>query len=183
VLATLCWAPVARGFDLAELMAALARVEQSRVAFDERRYLPALTEPIARGGTLLYVRPDRLEMRVERPQLERMEIRGDEITLETRSGTRRASLASEPVLAAWIDGLRGTLAGDLATLDRHFRTTLAGARDAWKLELVPRERELAAFVKHIEITGKHTQMLRFEIDDARGNRSVLELTPMGSEAQ
>ena len=181
--AVLAWAPHVSAFDIAELMRMLAGVAESRVAFDEKRYVAALTEPIVRAGTLLYVRPDRLEMRVERPQRERMEIRGDAVTLETQNGTRRTSLSSQPVLAAWIDSLRATLAGDFASLDRHFHARLEGGAESWRLELVPREGELAEAVKHIDVSGKNAQVSRFEFEDARGNRTILDVKPIKGEAR
>jgi outer membrane lipoprotein-sorting protein len=181
--AALAWAPQGFAFDIAELMAMLAGVAESRVAFEEKRYVAALTEPIVRTGTLLYIRPDRLEMRVERPQPERMEIRGDTVTLEAHNGTRRTSLSSQPILAAWIDSLRATLAGDFASLDRHFRVRLSGGVESWRLELVPREGELAEVVKHIDVSGKNVQISRFEIEDALGNRTVLDVKPIKGEAR
>src|SRR5262249_46700578 len=51
-------------FDLAQLMAILAQVDQSVVAFEETRHFALLTTPVVRHGTLHYARPDRLEMHV-----------------------------------------------------------------------------------------------------------------------
>ena len=124
--------PVAAGaFDMAELMALMGRVEQSRVAFEETKKLAALTAPIVRRGTLRYVRPDRLEMRVETPYFERMDVAGNALTIESKRGTRQVDLAAAPAVAAWIAAIRATLAGDRPTLARHFAFDLRGQAARW----------------------------------------------------
>ena len=38
-------------------------------------------------------------------------------------------------------------------------------------------------VKHIDVSGKNAQVSRFEIEDARGNRTVLDAKPIKGEAR
>ena len=87
---------------MAELMTLMARVETSSVAFEETKQVAALTAPIVRRGTLRYVRPDHLEMRVKTPYFERMEIVGNTLTIESKRGIRQVDLAGAPGPAAWV---------------------------------------------------------------------------------
>jgi hypothetical protein len=58
--------------DAAELMALLSQVDKSSVNFEETKHLAALTAPLVRRGTMRYVRPERLEMQVDKPYFERL---------------------------------------------------------------------------------------------------------------
>ncbi len=95
VLALIAMTPAAGAFDMAELMTLMARVETSSVAFEETKQVAALTAPIVRRGTLRYDRPDHLEMRVETPYFERMDINGNTLTIESKRGIRQVDLASD----------------------------------------------------------------------------------------
>jgi hypothetical protein len=174
-LATL---PVAAGaFDVAELMALMGRVEQSRVAFEETKSVAALTAPIVRRGTLRYVRPDRLEMRVETPYFERMDIAGNVLTIESKRGTRQVDLAAAPALAAWVAAIRATLAGDRPTLARHFAFELNGQAARWTLVLLPIDPILSGVIARIAIDGAQSQVLRIEVDERMGDTTVLVVQP------
>ena len=170
--------PVAAGaFDMAELMALMGQVEQSRVAFEETKKLAALTAPIVRRGTLRYVRPDRLEMRVETPYFERMDIAGNVLTIETKRGTRQVDLAAAPALSAWVAAIRATLAGDRPTLARHFAFELNGQAAHWTLVLLPIDTALSGVIARIAIDGAQSQVLRIEVDERMGDTTVLVVQP------
>jgi len=170
--------PVAAGaFDMAELMALMGQVEQSRVAFEETKNIAALTAPIVRRGTLRYVRPDRLEMRVETPYFERMDIAGNVLIIETKRGTRQVELAAEPALAAWVAAIRATLAGDRPTLARHFAFELSGQAARWTLVLLPIDPVLSGVIARIAIDGAQSQVLRIEVGERMGDSTVLVVQP------
>ena len=167
----------AQGFDLTELMALLARVETSQVAFEETKHVAVLTTPIVRRGTLRYMRPDRLEMRVETPYFERMDIAGNMLTIESKRGVRQVDLAAEPGPAAWVAGIRATLAGDRPTLARHFAFELRGQATRWTLTLLPLEPALSGVIERITIDGVEAQLTRIEVDERMGDRTVLIVQP------
>jgi Outer membrane lipoprotein carrier protein LolA-like len=164
-------------FDMIELMALMARVETSGVAFEETKQVAALTAPLVRRGTLRYVRPDRLEMRVETPYFERMEIVGNMLTIETKRGVRQIDLGQEPGAAAWVASIRATLAGDRTTLARHFAFQLSGEAARWSLTLLPLEPALAGVMERVVIDGAQAQLTRIEVDERMGDRTVLVVLP------
>ena len=166
----------AQTLDVAELLTMLARVERSTATFEETRFIAALTAPIVRRGTLRYVRPDFLEMVVQSPAPERVEIKGDELTLEARGDIRRLRVSEFPAIAGWIESVRATLAGDQRTLGRHFRIGGSGRMAAWTLELVPVDSELAGVVSRIAISGMQAQLTRIEIAERGGDRSLMMIT-------
>ena len=174
LLLALMMQPVAASvFDMTELMALMGRVETSSVAFQETKYVSTLTAPIVRRGTLRYVRPDRLEMRVETPYFERMDIVGNMLTIESKRGVRQVDLAGEPGPAAWVAGIRATLAGDRPTLARHFAFELRGQAARWTLSLMPLDPALSLVIQRIAIDGEQAQMTRIEVEERTGDRTVL----------
>jgi outer membrane lipoprotein-sorting protein len=168
----------AAGFALPELMQMLAGVPAARASFVETRQVALLSQPLVVTGRLAWNRPDRLERHVLTPNDERIVIVGTEVTVENRARrqTRTFSLAASPALFALIESLRGTLAGDLPALQRHFAVALEGQRDNWTLVLVPGNAELAAAITRIRMSGVGAGLRRIEIDEAGGDRSVTTLS-------
>jgi hypothetical protein len=164
-------------FDLAELMAMMGQVETSSVGFEETKYVATLTTPIVRRGTLRYVRPDRLEMHVVTPFFERMDIVGNILTIETKRGVRQIDLAGEPAAAAWVAGVRATLAGDRSALARHFTLRLSGQAARWTLTLLPLDPALSSVIQGITVDGVQAQLTRIEVDERAGDRTVLVVQP------
>ena len=162
---------------MAELMAMMARVEVSGVAFEETKQVATLSAPIVRRGTLRYVRPDRLEMRVETPYFERLDIVGDQLTIENRRGVRQFDLSGQPGPSAWVASIRATLAGDRATLARHFAFQLDGQPARWTLTLLPLDSALSGVIARVSIEGAQAQLLRIEVDERMGDRTVLVVQP------
>jgi len=169
-------AAFAQALDANELLATLARVARSTATFEETRTMAALTTPIVRRGTLRYARPDQLEMVVTSPAPERIEINGDNVTMESRIGVRRVRLTQFPAAAVWVESVRATLAGDQQALQRYFRVRVTGRMAAWTLELTPFDNELADVVSRIVITGTQDLVNRIEIEERSGDRSVMVIS-------
>jgi outer membrane lipoprotein-sorting protein len=159
------------------LMRQMAAVSERHGAFVETKEMALLNGPLVRRGTLDYARPDRLSMKVDSPYFERVEVTGDQVTLERRTGVTRVALASQPQLAAWIDSLRATLAGDGATLERHFEVRVDGSEADWHLSLLPRDAALRAVIERVDVTGRGAEVTRFAIDEAKGDRTRIVITP------
>ena len=173
--AALAWPACAAEFDLAALMEMLAGVASAKDDFTETKHSALLSTPLVLKGSLVYARPDRLEKIVLAPYEERTVIAGNSVTIENRTlkQTRTFSLASSAAVSALVESMRATLAGDRATLERHYSVQLDGRAEAWRLALAPRERKLAAMIKRIQISGVRERVKRIEIEEASGDRSVM----------
>lgn len=169
----------AADFDLGALMALLAAVPAAKDTFTETRTSAVLNAPLVLKGTLAYVRPDRLEKDVLAPYRERTVISGSSLTIENRAlkQTRTFSLASSSTVSALVESMRATLAGDRASLERHYAIQLDGRPEAWTLTLVPRDQKLAAQVKRIQIAGVKERLRRVEVEEATADRSVMLISP------
>jgi outer membrane lipoprotein-sorting protein len=171
----------AKGGDdsrLVELMQGLAQVKNARGKFVERKYLAILEAPLESSGTLAYAAPGRLEKHMLVPRQESMVLDGDTLVIDNKdTGQRRTfTLQDNPVLWAFVESIRSTLAGDLATLKRFYEVSLEGDAAAWRLRLKPMEKRMRQAAAEIRVGGSGTWVNRIEILEAGGDRSVTVIT-------
>jgi hypothetical protein len=174
--------PPAAGADpgVEELMRSLAQVGSRTARFVERKHVAILNTPLESSGTLIYTAPARLEKHTVAPRAESLVLDGDRLTLEDkgRDQKRTIALAEHPVIQAFVEGVRSTLAGDLATLNRFYQVALDGNERRWRLTLRPREQRMQDFVSEIRISGSLDRIRTIEIVETEGDRSVMTVTPV-----
>lgn len=164
------------GVEITELMQKLSAVRAAGGKFTERKYLSILKEPLILEGTVHYRAPDYLKKEYDDPDSESYEVRGDHLTIELPDGRRRdLSIDEHPVLRAFVESYRGTLAGDLETLNRYFDLELGGHMDDWELHLTPRLPELAEYLSAVIMRGREGTVTSMETLEAGGDRSVVML--------
>jgi hypothetical protein len=181
---------LARAADdqLAKLFAELGSRRERQARFTERRFSALLKAPAESSGTLVFRAPDILEKRTEKPQREVVRIEGTTVTYEGAPGRgevqkRTFALADAPQLAALIESLRATLAGDLAALRRHYEVALSTSASAgWQLTLTPRERTLRDVIEKIVLHGAGSDVGAVEIVDAGGDLTLLRINPITAHA-
>jgi Outer membrane lipoprotein carrier protein LolA-like len=168
-------APGAAMSDLDEVMGLLALRRNGRVEFVEQQFLAILDHPVESSGELRYEAPDHLEKRTLLPRAENLLLAGGELSVE-RSGHRRVmDLHRYPQILPFVESIRATLAGDRSALERIFHVDFAGSVQRWILTLVPLDRQLARTVKQVQIDGSRDQLLKVEIRQADGDRSLMTL--------
>ena len=180
-----CFAPAAVAqtaaageWGIDELMQNLARVKVAKGKFVERKYLSMLNAPLEFSGTLIYVAPGRLEKYTLLPKPESLVLEHEKLTMENKARNQRRTLVLQdyPVIWAFIESIRSTLAGDLQTLNRFYRTGLEGSEDQWRLVLKPIEPKMQSMVSEIRIGGSKNRIRTIEIIETEGNRSVMTIT-------
>ncbi len=108
---------------------------------------------------------------------------GDQLTVQRGHRTYHVQVSAHPQAAPYVDAIRDTLAGNEAGLEKVFQVGLTGTRQAWRLELVPLDRQAARKVRRVEIAGDAAAIRSVEILQADGDRSVMLLqAPSASEA-
>jgi len=163
--------------DLDQVMAMLAMRQHGRVEFIEQQFLAVLSHPIESSGELRYDAPDRLEKRTLKPRAENLVLAGEVLTVE-RAGRRRVmALHAYPQVVPFIESIRATLAGDRKALERLFRLDFAGTVSRWTLTLVPLESKVKQSVSQVRIEGAQDQLLKVEIRQPDGDRSLMTLRP------
>ncbi len=162
-------------FDIARLMQLLGEAPESEVAYTEKKYSSLLAEPVVSSGTLRFRRPDTVEKNMTAPRAERFRIAGEELAMVRNGAERRFPISSQPLLSAFAASLRGVLAGDATLLRKHYRMTLEGVEQAWRLELLPVDAEIARYVEGILVSGRAGRIELIETRESSGDRTVLQV--------
>jgi Outer membrane lipoprotein carrier protein LolA-like len=171
-------APAQPGFsDLNEVMNLLAMRQHGRVEFVEQQFLAVLKQPIESSGELRYDAPDRLEKRTLKPHAETLVLTGGVLTVERGHNKRIMDLHSYPQVLPFVESIRATLAGDRGSLERLFHVDFAGTLSRWTMTLVPLESQVKQSVSQVRIDGMRDQLLKIEIRQPDGDRSLMTLRP------
>ena len=136
-------------------MQSLAQTPSASAAFTERQTSPVLSAPLISTGTLTYTAPEYLRKTTTSPTREDFILDGEKITLTSSQagGTRVFTINQDPRIAGLVEGIRGTLAGDLPALETFYTVSLSGDAAGWQLTLLPKTAALARFLRSITITG------------------------------
>jgi len=164
-----------------QLMRMLAQNKSDKARFVEKKYIGFIDVPLFSSGTLSFVAPDRLEKRTLKPKPETMILDGDTLILE-RPGKNRLSLSLDdhPEVAAFIESIRGTMAGDLSTLQSFYTLKLAGSAKAWQLTLTPKQEKLNSIFEYIVIHGSGADIDAIELTQRDGDHSEMVITRSGA---
>jgi Outer membrane lipoprotein carrier protein LolA-like len=171
--ATLAAAPA----DLDEVMGLLALRKHGHVEFVEQRFLSVLNHPIESSGELRFDAPDHLEQRTLKPRVETLVLDGGMLTVDRGRTHRVTDLHAFPQIEPFIESIRATLAGDRKGLERLFHTEFFGGTARWTLTLVPLESKTKQWVAQVKIDGIRDQLLKVEIRQTDGDRSLMTLRP------
>jgi outer membrane lipoprotein-sorting protein len=160
-------------WDIDQLMRGLARIRSDRASFVEKKFIAILDRPVESSGELFYTAPDHLEKRTIKPKPESMILDHGTLVIERGRQKHDLQLQDYPELAAFIDSIRGTLAGDRKALERNYRLGLEGTAEHWTLQLLPLDEKMQAVVRRIRIAGARDAVRSVEITQADGDSSLM----------
>lgn len=145
------------------ILSRLAQPPPMRTDFVELRASRVLKAPLRIAGE--YRRPDAttLVRQVRSPYAETVTLQLADPARATarldRGGkVRTVPLSRAPELAALQSGLGALLAGDIATVRRHYTLAASGTRQAWALQLAPREAAVARRVSAMTLHGRGAEL-------------------------
>lgn len=178
----LCLLPavaLADGADgaLEALMARLHAVKAASAWFVEFKDVHLVTKRLESSGTLAYQAPDRLERVTQKPAPESMLLQGHTLSGRRSNGDRYSvDIDDHPEVAALVEGIRSTLAGDLPTLRRYYNVAFGGSDDSWILTLTPRDSRVHDKVTEIRITGAAALLRTIQVQESDGDHSEMIIT-------
>ncbi len=167
----------AHALDVSQLMGWLAQAREGSATFVEERIVNGFDAPLVASGELYFKAPDVFERRTLKPSRESMSVRGNNVTLARGNLKRSTTLDAAPEAAAIVSAIRGTLTGDGKSLAEHYRVALSGEAERWLLDLTPRDEQLAANVRIVQLRGNQGVVQSVEVWFANGDRSVMKITP------
>ncbi len=171
----------AADWDIDQLMHSLAQTRSAQARFVEKKTIAILDQPVESSGELLYTAPDRLEKRTVKPKLETMVIEGDKLEIERGRQKIKLQLQAYPELGAFIDSIRGTLAGDRKALERSYQLSLEGSAQAWTLKLVPVGSKMKQVVAVIRLTGVRDEIRSIDVTQVDGDSSLMLIEKVASK--
>ena len=81
----------------------------------------------------------------------------------------------QPIVWAFVEAIRSTLAGDLTTLQKYYRVHLEGRAAHWTLVLVPVSERMRGFIAEIRITGAAAKMSTVDVLEAGGDHTLMRI--------
>ena len=170
LLAPLAAPALAAEPTLEQVMQALAAVPARRSRFTEDKVIPELEVGQPNEGTLSWQAPDRLEKHTTWPIDERVTVAAGRLTYERRDrGVQREfALGDQPEMQALVEAVRGTLAGDLAALRRHYGVAFGATAEGWRMVLTPLSLRVLGAVQRITVTGEGNELRSVETEGGGG---------------
>lgn len=175
LMALAATAGAAPPWTLARLLEGFAQTRASRASFVETKTVRVLERPLVSSGELRFEAPDRLEKHTLRPRPELLILDGDRLTLERGERRLQLDLRAYPQAAAFVESIRGTLAGDRVALERVYRLRLEGDERSWVLALTPRDPGMAGLVQRVRIAGRRHEVTVIEILQANGDSTLMSV--------
>jgi hypothetical protein len=178
VAVSCCAAAATPADSIAELLSGFAQHPHEHARFVEQTYSRVLKHPSETTGELHFDAPDRLEKRTLTPVAEDLLVEGENVTVSRGARRRSLRISDIPPLRPLLEGLRATLAGDLAGLTAHFAVSSAATDSGWLLTLRPLPDELQPLYQRIQIRGRDGRVQSLEIERDTGERSMMTITPV-----
>jgi hypothetical protein len=169
--------PMQDSGDLNEVLAQLALRKHGHVEFVEQKFISTLDRPLESSGELRFDAPDHLEQRTLKPRAETLVLDNGTLTIDRGHTHRVMDLHEFPQVEPLVESIRATLAGDRAALERLFRLEFIGGISRWTLTLVPLESKVKQMVAQVKIDGVRDQLIKVEIRQNDGDRSLMTLRP------
>ncbi len=162
---------------LPELMQLLAQQKSGKASFVEKKYIGIVDKPVESSGELAFTAPNKLEKRTLKPALESLVLEGDSLTIDQADKRRfTVSLQEHPEVSAFVESIRGTLAGDRTALEKYYTVAVTGPMEKWQLQLIPTQARMAQVISRIRINGAHASVKTIEFEQADGDRSEMFIT-------
>jgi outer membrane lipoprotein-sorting protein len=171
----------AENFTIVQLMQTLEKAKPSHATFIETKHIALLDQPVVSSGELFFTAQDHLEKRTLLPKPESLIVDGNKILIERGSKTYYFTLQNMPELGAFINSIRGTLAGDLNALKRSFQLSLEGNAKQWTLQLAPTNEKMQKILQHIRIAGFNNQIHSIEISQTDGDTALMTIKPVDNK--
>jgi outer membrane lipoprotein-sorting protein len=166
----------AQDLTLDAILGLFANRQHGHVLYSEEVESALLEHPLHTSGELFFDAPDRLEKRTLKPTPQQLIAEGEQLTVIR--GRHRASmrLRDYPQLSPLLDGLRATLAGDRASLEKNFRLSLAASGSSWTLDLQPLASDAKPVYQRIEIRGQEGEIHEVVLERSNGERTIMTLS-------
>ena len=162
--------------SLESVLGLLAQRTHGHALYSEQVESSLLKRPLHSSGELFFDAPDRLEKKTLQPAAQDLIVEGEVLTIVRGRHRNSMQLSDYPQLRPLLTGMRATLAGDRASLEKNFQVALAANGPVWTLTLRPLASETEAIYKQIEIRGTDGNVQGVTLERVNGERTIMSLT-------
>lgn len=138
---------------LSMIMSSLAVPGDERLAFVEERQSPLFEAAVVVRGYLERQGGDTLVKVIEEPVPRQLTLGPELVTVESAGRVREMSISRYPALGGLRSGLIGLINRDAGALLRVFEPSVEYGEEAWRLELLPREKKIARHLRRLVVHG------------------------------
>lgn len=176
------WLPLRAADFATDVRARLADATVLQGDFEQTRTLKGFRNPLVSRGDFLLLRSRGVVWRTRAPFASTLLVTRDRLLSRSSDGAANMQLdaRTEPGLRAVNEVMFALLAGDLATLARHFRMDgelLEG--QSWRLVLTPVDAVLAGQFTRIGLEGdRYVRLVR--LDERGGDQTVIRFSALRS---
>jgi hypothetical protein len=164
---------------LDSVLEALAVRHHHHALYSERIESALFKQPLVTSGELYFDAPDRLEKKTLLQAPVDLLVEGDVVTIVRGVHRTTMRLSDNPQLSPLLDGIRATLAGDRAALERAFQLAFNVEGSGWALTLQPLPAESKPLYKRIQIHGVGGTVQSVSLERASGERTTMTLIEAG----
>jgi outer membrane lipoprotein-sorting protein len=168
--------------SLDDLLAGFAKLRGLRARYREEKRIALLRRPLLSEGTIHFAAPDLLVRRVERPEPATLLLAGDTLRVADASGIRRIDLHQSPVVRHFVLTFVHVLRGNRAALERLYELRFAREGDGWRLELTPRQPDLARLIRSATLLGKSGVIEQMSLHEQSGDTTLLRFSDVELDA-
>ncbi len=166
--------------DLAALMELLTGVRWVDLAYQETVQSGLIDIPLSTRGQLVYEAPDRIRRISDSG--DGFALDGDRMQLISHGRVARELVVTDiKPLAAMVDALRATFAGDLTALREHYRLDYQADGARWILDLAPLTSAVSSLIQRIRISGDGATIQVIETLERSGDQRRIRMQVLSRE--
>ena len=176
ILALAMLVPIAAQADdlLEQILRHLGESPVVRGEFVQERFLRAIARPTVSSGSITVSRAEGVLWRIESPVQVALAFTPTQVIETGADGVRRVRGERRGTQAEMARVMRGILGADVQALSSSFEARAEGSVERWRIRLVPRAREMGAFLKAINLAGaRHLETI--EIQETSGDRTAIRM--------
>ena len=159
-----------------ELVTALRAVPGVEARYKEERRLALLAVPLVSEGRIHFAPPNKLARHQTSPSKASVVVDGKRLRFGDDVGKDDIDLASNPVVAVFVDSFLQVLAGDADALEKHYTIEFTGGTTtdarAWTMTLRPKAAPMTKIVERITLRGREAVVRELEVHEVGGDSTL-----------
>ena len=164
------------------VMSALRGLKYAEATFKEVRHSSFLKKPLDLKGTFIYKAPRTFIKETFKPYPETVTVDANGVKIEQekaaqegQSRTQFIAADAHPLVQGLVDSAEATMSGKKELLEARYEIELNGTGERWRVILVPKEKALRKKLDSLSFEGSGDLIRHAEINEADGDRSIIDL--------